>query len=126
MHINIRYFQCIGIIDYFKLSMNKKELILKFMDKEDFMDSDEYNLNILSSFIKEVEDTENKVKEMIFKKEKEHPHTIRYFAMPNPGCCDFDIYVIAKISNNGSTYVFAPNEKYLEEMSDSYSSIERI
>lgn len=126
MYINMRYFQCIGIIDFFKLAMNKKELILKLMDKDEFLEGDEYDLSILAKIIKEIEDTENKVKEIIFRKEEEYPHTIRYFVMPNPDYCDFDIYVIAKVSNNGSTYVFAPNEKYLEEMSDSYSLIERI
>ncbi|PPK45262.1 hypothetical protein [Clostridium algidicarnis] len=117
---DLRYYACVGIIDFFELTMDRTEVAIKLTDNSKHSFDNEVNV-IGSSYsvdiMSRLEKVEERVREIIFENEKEYPNTIRYFPIPNLDYCDFDVCVVAKISNNGSTYIFSPNERYLQYMS---------
>jgi len=125
----MRYYAFVGIIDFFELTFDKKELAIRLTNDDIFLADDEgntfencYSLDKMNS----IEKIEEQIREIVFKEEKEYPHTIRYFAIPNPNYCDFDIGAVAKVSNNGSTYIFTPNIDYLKVIAKEYGPIKTI
>lgn len=104
-----KYVLSIGPIDLFYLTLSKEQLTsnLKGLD---YYDSD-YS-NYLNGF-KNVDLLESFISGYVSAIEEE-PHTIRYMCIPNQNNCDCDLVVIAKISNNGTCFVFSNNRKYLE------------
>jgi len=111
MILKLKYMLTGGIIDWFEGSMTKKELtdiaILKNTNGE--------AVKFYSSICK----IENKIGDVIanITHGEEKPHTVRYFCVPNFDTCEMDLCAIAKISNNGTTYVFANNSMLLNSMS---------
>lgn len=101
--------KCGGIIDWFEHTLSKQELILKTLEA-----NIDKTFNEISSDFSECEE---QIKEVIFKQEKEYPHTIRYFSVPNFDQLAFDVYAVAKIDNNGSTYIFGSDERVIDAMS---------
>ena len=91
-----KYAVCAGIIDYFEPSFTMQQIL-----SDDDLKKD-YEIKI------------SQINEYIFGLENEKPHTIRFFSLPNFDYSHMEIYAIAKISNNGSTYVFGDDPEVLE------------
>ena len=107
--MELKYYTCIGIIDYFELTMTKEEAIEKVANDIRPWE-EEPKKEYKKQAIVAINNIENSVKKIINDIENEIPHTIRYFAIPN-----YDkLCVVAKIYNNGSTYVFSPDKDFLK------------
>lgn len=108
----------VGIIDLFGLSLSVSEL----KERVEFDFHDSYGSNTHSFYNRiNCEDIDNSVSEIksIIKQETgEEPHTVRFFAIPNIEYLGFDLCAIAKIDNNGSTFVFSQGERLLEYLNE--------
>lgn len=128
----MKYYAGVGIIDFFELTMDKTELAIRLskigesgapvFDNEGNLVEESYSV----AKMKKIEGVEEEIREIIYKVAKEYPHTIRFFPVPNPDYNAFDVCVVAKIDNNGSTYIFAPDKNYLESINDETNSIKAI
>ncbi len=105
--LGLKYYAEVGIIDSFELAMSPDELKRKIDPKNDFILGCEFNMN-------DVDDCVEKIKAIIYNETREEPHTIKFFSIPNFDYGNFDIGCVAKISNNGSTYIFVNDEKYIK------------
>jgi hypothetical protein len=56
----------------------------------------------------------NYINEVVFNRSKEQPHTAKHFYSPNFECFDTDFCVIAKIYENGTTYIFTNNKHFAD------------
>ena len=106
MKHEFRYHKELGIIDWFFGTLTKDELIKAY--KEDFEASG------LSAFVKEMDEKELGIISTIQAEENEAPHTIRYFVIPDFSGFIMEVSAVAKISNNGSTYLFTDNEQLMD------------
>ena len=94
--LELRYYAELGIIDDFELSMTSEQIIRAFgIERE-----------VIEGCVSEIE-------QFIEEKEGEKPHTVRFFTIPDFSYGTFYIGVVAKISNNGSTFIFAKDSNYL-------------
>lgn len=113
--LGLKYYAEVGIIDDFGLSMTPEELKGKLFDP---------NINYMGMCGFDVEDVDiclEKVKEIVYSKSDEEPHTIRFFSIPNFNNFSFDIGCVAKIDNNGCTYIFAKDKKFIENYETAYN-----
>ncbi|MBU3208701.1 hypothetical protein [Clostridium algidicarnis] len=99
--LNLKYYAEVGIIDFFECTMTIVEAINKLSGV------DKYNEEVLNG-------CENDVKEFIYSISREYPHTIRFFAIPDLNYGTFRLGCVAKIQNNGSTYILCGNRSYFE------------
>lgn len=99
--LNLKYYAEVGIIDLFECTMTTVEAINKLSGV------DKYNKEVLSG-------CENDVKEFIYSISREYPHTIRFFAIPDLNYGMFRLGCVAKIQNDGSTYILCGNRNYFE------------
>lgn len=105
--IGLLYYLEIGIIDFFGITFSPEEL----KNKIDIEDCETIG-NILTS--EDIDICVDEIRRIIHLETKEEPHTIQFFAIPNPSYNTFDIGCVAKIMNNGSTYMFSNNKEYLQ------------
>lgn len=105
--LGLKYYSEIGIIDFFELTMSSDELKKKIDPKTNEMVGCSFNMN-------DVDVCVEKIKEIIYSETHEKPHIVRFFSIPNFDYNNFDIGCVAKIDNNGSTYIFANDRKFIE------------
>lgn len=125
----IQYYAELGIIDFFGLSLSKDDL--KARVNFDFEDS--YGSNQHSFYqridIADVDDMVEEIKQIIKENTGEEPVVVRFFAIPDFEYLGFNLCPIAKITNNGSTFVFSKDIKIFEclnEVNRYVISIEEI
>lgn len=98
--LGLRYYAELGIIDFFELSMTSEQII------DNFNGSSNIEKEIIEGCVTEIE-------KFIEEKTGEKPHTVRFFTIPDFSYNGFCIGAVAKISNNGSTFVFCKYSNYL-------------
>lgn len=118
--LDIKYYAAMSPIDFFKLSMDRNELLIKLSSQEDYIEKEK---GVLVKKANELDELEKRIDDIIYKNEQEHPHTIRYFAIPDFDYAMFRVGVVAKISNNGTTYVFAHDKGIIEAFNQDDSDI---
>jgi len=103
-----------GPVDFWEGCMTAEELLLNIcsyrgylaippFDVVGFDSLEEERLNIS----KKLAFVEHAILESFYSDEK--PHTIRFFAIPDPSNGNTEICCVAKVSNNGITFVFTNN-----------------
>ncbi|KOA18323.1 hypothetical protein CLHOM_32200 [Clostridium homopropionicum DSM 5847] len=102
-----------GIIDYFEFTMTTNEVIKKIADDPS------YSKEIIMG-------CEREVKEFINENSGEYPHTVRFFAIPDFSYGTFNLGCVAKISNNGSTYILCGNREYFSAVDAGYDPSVRL
>lgn len=107
--LDINYYAEVGIVDFFNLTMTKNEILKKLASGDSGFNANE-----------QMEVIEKGIIDLIYKNTGEHPHTIRYFVMPDVDYGDFQVCIIAKIINNGSTFVFSPKREWLKCLGEPY------
>lgn len=125
----IRYYSELGIIDLFGLSLSKEEL----KERIEFDFHDTYG-SARHSFYEEIntsdiDDMIDEIKNIIKADSGENPIIVSFFAVPDFGELGFNLCPIAKILNNGSTYVFSKDKnifEYLNRINGFYLSIKEI
>lgn len=111
-----------GIIDWFDLAMTATDLISKARAAEG---TDAYGPLRAKTFEDQIERAIQQIKTVLFDRESEYPHTIRFFTIPNFDTLNFDVYAIAKVNNNGITYVFGNDRGLIDSIaSDGETTIE--
>lgn len=113
--LGLKYYSEIGIIDFFELTMSSDELKRKVDSRNNEMIGCSFDMDDVDICIE-------KIKEIIYSETHENPHTVRFFSIPNFDYGSFDIGCVAKIDNNGSTYIFANDSKFIENY-QSYNDI---
>lgn len=103
-----KYVLSTGPIDFFYLTLSKEQLY-KNIKSEIYSDNEEININ----GFRNVDDLEKYIIDFVSDIE-EKPYIIRYLGIPQHNGCDCELVVIAKISNNGTCFIFSNNKKYLE------------
>ena len=94
-----------GIIDFFQFTMTTNEVIEKGE----------------ASYSKEIMiGCEHEVKEFINEISGEYPQIIKFFAIPDFIYGVFNLGCIAKIDNNGSTYILCGNKDYFDAVDCGY------
>lgn len=99
--MGIRFYCEVGIIDFFECTMTLNEAINK-LNGHDLYDEET------------LRGCGNDIKEFINSISGEYPHTIRFFAIPDLNYGMFKLACVAKIQNNGSTYILCDNEEYFD------------
>lgn len=125
----IRYYAELGIIDLFGLSLSESELKerVKFDDQDSC--GSQWHSFYENMNISDIDAMVNEVKNIIKKETGEVPCVVRFFAVPDFEYLGFILYPIAKITNNGSTFVFSKNKslfEYLNEVNGYPISVETI
>jgi len=95
----------LGIIDWFFGTHTLDELIGSYKEECEAYGSHED----IVSFSTKLKEKEKALIETIELEQNEKPHIIRYFVTPNFSGMTMDVSVVAKIDNNGSTYIFTDN-----------------
>ncbi|MBO0571161.1 hypothetical protein [Clostridium botulinum] len=98
-------------IDFFFSAFSKEQLIESYREE-----SSRYGYGI--TFEKKLENNYDFVKSTVKEICGESPHTIRYFSIPRYGWGDMDICALAKIENDGTTFMFTNNREFAEFISD--------
>ncbi len=99
-----------GTIDCFKPSFTHDEIISKIVAQNDQNSSDTCGLNKKDCTENSIDEAIEQIRQVIYKKEQEHPLIIRFFPVPNFEYLRMDIYAVAKIDNNHPTYVFGDDK----------------
>lgn len=100
-----------GIIDWFFGTMTKDELLASYRS---IACGREYE-KALDDLTSSLDAKEQYIIRTINAEQKEKPHTIRYFCIPDFDNLTTTISAVAKISNNGTTYLFT-DDKDLYDM----------
>lgn len=103
--LNLKYYAEVGIIDFFQCTMTTSEAIDKLSGVEN------YSTEVLNG-------CEKDVREFIYSISKEYPHTIRFFAIPDLNYSMFRLGCVAKIQNNGSTYILCGDRNYFNGINE--------
>lgn len=95
-------------IDYFYTTLSKEDLIQAY--RNEYCCSGEFveNLNANYDFIVST----------VERLGHEKPHTVRYFSIPRYGWCDMELCAVAKIDNNGTTFMFTNNREFAQFISE--------
>lgn len=101
--LGLKYYAEMPAIDLFDGTMTTMEVVNKY--------SGEYTEDIMNG-------CENEVKEFINEISKEYPHTIRFFPIPDLVYGNFKLGCVAKIENNGSTYILCGNREYISAIDE--------
>lgn len=109
--LEMNFFAEVGAVNFFQLSMTKGEVLQKLFPSFEVCKSD---MPQLLKKLTDLTDTEQKINEAILREFSEEPHVIRYFTVPDIDNNTFELFAIAKIFNNGSTFIFGPNKKLLK------------
>lgn len=105
-------------IDYFFSTLSKEQILKSYKNEvarcggavnSEFVDNLERNFAFIQSTVNELSG--------------EMPHMIRYFSIPRYGWCDMNICALAKILNNGTTFMFTNDKEFARFVSinDGYS-----
>jgi hypothetical protein len=115
MEYELKYMLPTGIIDFFHGSIDKNELAANAI--RNLYPEEE---STLESELRLIETMEEGIKAAILKNRfgRELPHTIRYFSIPNFDNLEMELCAIAKIDNNGQTFLFTNNNKFLKLYSE--------
>lgn len=100
-----KYVLSIGPIDFFHYSLTLHQAIDNLVENMECLN--------LSHGLKEIADAYIYADDFVTKIE-EKPHTIRFLSIPRESYSDLELVVIAKISNNGTCFIFSNNRDYLE------------
>jgi hypothetical protein len=99
-------------IDFFYACLSKDSLISNYRDEAKHLGGS------ISEFESKVDKAIEFVKSTVEKMSDELPHTIKFITIPRYGFCDTEICMLAKISNNGTTYLFTDNKDFAEFISE--------
>ena len=99
--LQLRYYAEIGIIDFFDGTMTAEQFV------HTLDENSQYNSKTILGCKEEIE---NFIKE----KTGQKPHTVKFFAVPDNAYGMFSIACVAKIFDNGSTFVLCNNRDYFE------------
>lgn len=114
----IRYMAELGIIDLFGMSLSEEEL----KTRVEFDVKDEYGSHFHSFYNRiassDVDSAIEEVEQIIKNKTNEMPVLVRFFAIPDFAYSGFELSIVAKIDNNGSTFVFSKTKKLLEYLNE--------
>lgn len=102
-HKMYKYYIDGGILDDFDLYYSLEEICDKYPKRK-------------NEFIIK----EGQINRIMQKEVGEKPHTIKFFALPNFNDCSMDIYAVAKIWNNGTTFMFGDNSVILDAFGSTY------
>ncbi|MBN1042384.1 hypothetical protein FDB64_10845 [Clostridium botulinum] len=100
--LGLKYYAEMPPIDFFDGTMTTQEVINK---------CGQYTGEVMK-------ECENEIKEFIKEVSKEIPHTIRFFAIPDLHYGSFKLGCVAKIHNNGATYILCGNEAYIDAIDE--------
>lgn len=101
--LGLQYYSEIGIIDFFDGTMTARQFANTLGEYAQYKAED-----ILGC--------EEEIKSFVEERTGEKPHTVKFFGIPDNSYGMFRIACVAKISNNGSTFVFSSNAKYLKDI----------
>lgn len=104
-----------AILDYFPLTIDSNSL--KGLLTRDFLGYS-YNTTQANEL---VDGLVNQINSEIYKKSKEEPLKIRFFSIPDFDYMTMQVCAVAKIDNDGTTFVFSNNYEFLESLSQGYS-----
>ncbi len=108
-NMQLRYYADVGIFDFFELTMDADELKKRAVPEEEFDNENrEFSYGFTS---KDVDNCIEAVKQIVLQEGGEEPHTIRFFAMPIIENENFYLGCVAKITNNGITYIFSKDKR---------------
>lgn len=95
-------------IDFFYTMQSKNSLIQAYCDEQvedsNFIDNLNTNYDFIISTVEKIS--------------CEKPTIVRYFSIPRYGYCDMELCAIAKIDNNGTTFMFTNNKDFAEFISE--------
>jgi len=102
-------------IDFFYGTFSKEELIRSY--EAEMLSI--YQSNGSNDFKSNLNSKHEFIKTIVEKSSRELPHTIKYFLIPRYSWADMEICALAKISNNGTTFLFTDNEEFANCISHS-------
>lgn len=111
--------QC-GIIDYFELAMTEEEAVKKLIADEEL--SDEELRDVESSRVeaeRQISEYMKQIKEVVKRETEEEPKIIRFFAIPDCDMNRLTLYSVAKIENNGETFIFGDDKEIINKIGSS-------
>jgi len=100
-------------IDYFYTAFSKEMLIQSYKNETSEDGSGDSKV-----FEENLNDNYDFIVSTVERISGEKPHTIRYFSIPRYGWCDMEICALAKIDNNGSTFMFTNNKEFAKFISE--------
>lgn len=100
--LGLKYYAEMPPIDFFDGTMTTQEVANK---------CGQYTSEVMNG-------CENDIKEFVNEVSKEVPHTIRFFAIPDLHYGSFKLGCVAKIHNNGATYILCGNEAYIHAIDE--------
>jgi hypothetical protein len=106
------------IIDFFSGTLTADELQIQKIKETDSTD--------LNSIKKMIDESKSQIDSYVYSQEKEVPFLIRYFGIPQIGEYETNICAVAKVTNNGTTYLFSNNYDFLKLYENEYSKIVRL
>lgn len=116
--LGINCYAEIGIIDLFGLSLSKEEL----KERIEFDSKDTYGSHFHSfcnqTSCSDIDNAFEEIKQIIKRRTGEEPGVIRFFAIPDFDYTYFRLYAIAKISNNGATFVFSNDSRLFNYLTE--------
>ena len=107
--LNLKYCSELGIIDFFDGALKANQFIAN-LDKK----YSQFNKEAILGAVEEVESYIESIS-------NEKPCIIRFFTTPDFDSNLFNIVCVAKISNNGSTFIIANSKEYIETLGNPYS-----
>jgi hypothetical protein len=110
---NFNYYANAGIVDFFELAYDKYELIERLS-----RDYSEIVSTGKDDWLKELNDFEDDLVTIMELKENEKPYLIKYFGLPSFNDGHFRLCCLARISNNGITYLVAEDKETILFLSD--------
>lgn len=112
-----------GIIDDFYLTFSQEELIKNYCYDMSFKGGIDRERTV--EFCEKLKVIETLVKKTVLKEEKEPPILLKYYGIPNFNSLDFTLCIVAKVENNGSTYIFSEDENFIKSLNDGYHEVKK-
>jgi len=100
-------------IDFLFSTFSKKQLIESYREE-----ASKYGIESRDEFIGALESNHEFITSTVEHFSGEKPHTIRYFSIPRYDYCDMEICALAKIQNNGTTFMFTDNIEFADFISE--------
>lgn len=107
-----RYVQLSGIIDDFQFSMTADDFIANALKTYEFGRPNKSDY--IKGLIDEIDIMLDQIDQFLLNSdEHDKPHTVRFFGVPDFSGFGFVIMAVAKIINNGQTYLFGNDKKLM-------------